>query len=325
MKNTQIETSERQWNVFLAPTWEIANNLPFTAHCTVVEEFKNCNSPANTFLPDFVPIRNMNIVASHIDLDTILGIMEILGYRYFIPKEFLVAAEFVDLNGPHHIYKFSQIIQDHFNAYWSFTAENRAQRVEKLTNISDDVITHIKTLEEIFSLYGDNKDWIEKGKLWAENVQKVTESKLLMETENYRVFSTDGVFCGASYYSPTHRTIAKAVISFNEKFKAITVSCSDGSLDCRALVQKLWGPEAGGHKGIAGSPRGQVMGKTELKRAVYAVKRTFFKSTFPCELAYVGFCVDDYQCYPDCAALKKCVEGVFNWGNTVTFDQIKEG
>ena len=128
-------------------------------------------------------------------------------------------------------------------------------------------------LDEILGITGLNTYWIEKGRIWAANIQKETESKLVMETENYRVFKTDKVFCNASYYSPTHRTIARVVISFNETFKSITISCSDGSIEnCAGLAQWLWGNEAGGHKGIAGSPRGKTMTEQDLQHTINHVR-----------------------------------------------------
>ena len=349
--------TQRVQNIYLVPTKELAQNLPFEAHCCVETEYgdwalegtiytanhhlpKYAGQPApcNVDLPkDYhtgLPM-GVNIVVSHIDLDTVLGVMGLMGEWYFIPKKFREVAEFIDLNGPHHIYMFDQETQDLFNAYWAWNAlpENRAPRVADITDITATIHKYIEFFELLFDLYAHNSPpLIKEGREWAANIQRETESKLLMETENYRVFSTDGVFCGASYYSPTHRTIAKAVVSFNEKFKAITVSCSDGSLDCRALVQSLWGPEAGGHKGIAGSPRGMVMDDYELKRAVHAVKRaTLEHIDLPCSMqdSYTGYCPEDYQCYNQykgnfCPVLKECIKNVFEWGHTVTVRDLAE-
>jgi len=337
---------KRNYNIYLVPTWELANDLPFVPHATVeaeygnnvlegriitlahhVEKYKNCPSPCNVDLRDFSLPISSNIVISHFDLDTIGGILALTGNKYYI-DEFWKIAEYIDLNGPHHIHKFPQNIQDLFNAYWSYTAENRAPRITEITDVTDIVFQHGQVLDEILEINGNNLSWIEKGKIWAANVQKETESKLVMETENYRVFSTDGVFCGASYYSPTHKTIAKVCISFNEKFKAITVSCSDNSLDCRELVQKLWGKEAGEHKGIAGSPRGITITQDDLKSAVYMVKREILDphtTNLPCKMGgYTGKCTFDYAYCKDCPVYKKCVKNVFEWGYTFSGCEFAE-
>jgi len=338
--------TQRSRNIYMVPKKELAQNLPFEAHACIETEYGDwalegtmftanhhlekyasypapCMAPIN--LTNWCLPMGANIVVSHIDLDTVLGVMGLLGEWYFIPLEFRQVAEFIDLNGPHHIHKFPAHVQDWFNAYWAWSAlpENRAPRVTEITDVTKAIYDHVWFFEQLFNLYAfSSPKYIEAGREWAQNIQRETESKLIMETENYRVFRTDRVFCGASYYSSTHRTIAKAVISFNEKFKAITVSCSDGSIDCRKLVQSLWGPDAGGHEGISGSPRGQEMSEHDLKRAVHAVKRAILKPKVYACMEYIGECYYDWQCYPSCPALKKCIEGVLEWGNIVIVDQV---
>lgn len=42
-------------------------------------------------------------------------------------------------------------------------------------------------------------------------------------------------------------------------------------ISCREIVQELWGSEAGGHDGIAGSPRGKSMTEKDLINAAEAL------------------------------------------------------
>ena len=282
--------TKRTVNIYLVPTWELAQNIPFIPHATVeaeygnnvlegsiitlahhVDKYKNCPSPCNVDLRDFSLPIGSNIIVSHIDLDTIGGVLALTGNKYYI-DEFWKAAEYIDLNGPHHIHKFPQHIQDLFNAYWSYTAENRAPRITEIADVTDTIFQHAQVLDEILGINGDNSFWIKKGKQWAENIQSVTESLLIEETENYRIFITDKVFCNASYYSPTLKTIAKVIISFNKTFNNITISCSDDTINCKDIVQSLWGNEAGGHAGIAGSPRGKIMTEKNLHDIIGKIK-----------------------------------------------------
>jgi len=336
--------TQRTVNIYLVPTKELAQQVSFQLepHACIETEYgdwalEGTMFTANHHLPKYAgypapcmtPINltnwclpmGANIIISHIDLDTVLGVMGLLGEWYFIPLEFREVAEFIDTNGPHHIHKFPAHVQDWFNAYWAWSAlpENRALRVTEITDVTATIHKYIQFFELLFDLYAHNSPpLIEEGRVWASNIQCETESKLLMETENYRVFRTDRVFCGASYYSPTHKTIAKVVISFNTNFNSITVSCSDGSLDCRALVQRLWGPTAGGHKGIAGSPRGKIVDEYELKRAVYTIKLMAIRPNLYMCPAYTGECYWDFNCYQDyCPAYRKCIESVFEWGGTI--------
>ena len=289
--------TQRVQNIYLVPTKELAQNLPFEAHACVETEYgdwalEGTIYTANHHLPKYaglpapcnielphryhltLPI-GVNIIVSHIDLDTVLGVMGLMGEWYFVPKKFREVAEFIDLNGPHHIHKFPQETQDLFNAYWAWNAlpENRAPRVTEITDVTSTILKYVEFFEFLFDLYAHNSPpLIEAGREWAANIQRETESKLLTETENYRVFSTDGVFCGASYYSPTHKRIIPVIISFNEKFKEITLSCANSSINCVGQVQWLWGMEAGGHPGIAGSPRGREMTKSDLQKTVNHVR-----------------------------------------------------
>ena len=59
-------------------------------------------------------------------------------------------------------------------------------------------------------------------------------------------------------------------MAFNQRTGAITVSLADPieGVSCREIVQDLWGPDAGGHDGIAGSPRGVRMGFGDVSAAL---------------------------------------------------------
>lgn len=65
----------------------------------------------------------------------------------------------------------------------------------------------------------------------------------------------------------------RAVAAFNTATGAVTLSLAEpvAGVSCRSIVQALWGPEAGGHDGIAGSPRGRVMTRDDLDQAARAI------------------------------------------------------
>lgn len=102
------------------------------------------------------------------------------------------------------------------------------------------------------------------------NVTKEVEQRCVFENEFLRAFKTDGVFCASSYYSPKQEEIIPCTITYNEKFKSITVAFADGGREnggeysAKEIVQKLWGPEAGGRDGIAGSLRGKEMSEKDF-------------------------------------------------------------
>ena len=61
--------------------------------------------------------------------------------------------------------------------------------------------------------------------------------------------------------------------------KSITVSFADRGkkISAKEIVQELWGNEAGGHPGIAGSPRGQEMTEKDMRQLVKAVNERYNK------------------------------------------------
>lgn len=80
------------------------------------------------------------------------------------------------------------------------------------------------------------------GKEWAQTREKEVEDQLVYENKDVRVFDTNGIFCAASYFSPNQNTICPATITYNEKFKSITLAFEDGGkqFNAREIVQELW-------------------------------------------------------------------------------------
>ena len=67
-----------------------------------------------------------------------------------------------------------------------------------------------------------------------------------------------------------------ATVTFNGKFQAISVAFADGGnseRSARKIMQDLFGPEAGGRDGIAGSPRGRVMTEEDFRKTIEAVEQ----------------------------------------------------
>ncbi|AVF28883.1 hypothetical protein [Paenibacillus larvae] len=270
--------------VLLAPTWESAKQL--TPEATVEAEYGEhvlegsfvtlahhtgdwAKNPAPCYTPNVPVLSAGTIVVSHIDLDTIGGIMALIGKKPE-DKGFWSAAEYIDLNGPHHGYKFPDQLPK-LQAYWAWNfSQPRAPRYTEVTDVTNVVLEHISTISRVIS--GDSK-LLATGEKWASETSTKVEGCLVEENEHYRVFVTDDVFCGAAYFSPRFQKIIPTIVSMNTKFGSITISMEDGGKHASAkeIVQSLWGPEAGGHAGIAGSPRGEKMTLSDLVQAVERV------------------------------------------------------
>lgn len=274
--------------IVLAPNFELATTVRATA--TVEAEYggkvvtgnkvtlahhsgEYVNNPA----PCSVSVPTLEdgsiILVSHIDADTIGGCLELMGLKPE-SQEFWDAVAFVDVNGPHNAYKLSDNQRDMLNALWAWNNTLPRTRYTEVTDVTEVILDNVDIMQRIIN--GD-EELIEAGKKWAEETTEAVEKCLLKETEKVRVFKTNGVFCAASYYSPKFEKVIPATVTLNTKFRAITVAFEDGGKNASAveIVQKLWGDKAGGHAGIAGSPRGWEVSDEELeialKQAVEAV------------------------------------------------------
>lgn len=280
-----IDTQTKETQILLAPTYDIAKTI--NAEATVEAEYGDeclegtmatlahhgprsnnpapCNTPDVPVLPPFA-----TVVVSHIDLDTLGGIYALQGRK---PEDdrFWEAAEKIDVEGAHHIHELDQDIQDKLNAYYAYNDGQPRQRYTEAIDVTKQIDDTYKIVNAIIDINDPEHDkLIAAGKEWAQTREKEVEDQLVYENKDVRVFDTNGIFCAASYFSPNQNTICPATVTYNEKFKSITLAFEDGGkqLNAREIVQELWGPEAGGREGIAGSPRNVEMTKDDLAKLV---------------------------------------------------------
>jgi len=216
----------------------------------------------------FVDVEVVGI--SHFDLDTLGGILSLMGEK---PGEsFWKLAAGVDIAGPHRLEEIVREVEasekdvEHLHAFWAWNQINRLPRLEpgQVMDVTDHVHTARKALDAIFN---DDPDLIEAGRTMKEATSQ-------LETESFLCVSDPGVIVRSSNqfvnHLYTHEGVtAKAVVALNTKFESITVSFENPyvGVSAKDFVQELWGPEAGGHAGIAGSPRGQKMTEGDLSEA----------------------------------------------------------
>ena len=285
-KNGDLSKAIREdQRVILAPSYDIAKNIK--AEATVEAEYGDeclegtmvtlahhgprsnnpapCNTPDVPELPPFA-----TVVVSHIDLDTLGGIYALQGRKpeYY---RFWEAAEMIDVKGAHHIHELDKDIQDKLNAYYAYNDGQPRQRYTEAIDVTKQIDDTYNVVNAIVDINDPEHDkLITAGKEWAQTREKEVEDQLVYENKDVRVFDTNGIFCAASYFSPNQNTICPATVTYNEKFKSITLAFEDGGkqLNAKEIVQELWGPEAGGREGIAGSPRNVEMTKNDLAKLV---------------------------------------------------------
>lgn len=284
----------RNLKILLAPTFEIAsqaagqNNIAATVEA---EYGKDCVEGRLVTLAHHGP-RSMNpapcnaqdvpvledgstVLVSHLDLDTLGGILALEGIKPDSP-EFWKYAEFIDVNGPQHMYEVPQNVQDMLNAFYAWSETQERVKYTELTDVTDKVNNAKETICLICDYRNpQQKQIIQEGRDWVENATKAVEACLYQEDDLARAFISDGVFCAGSYYSPTMEKPIPATVTLNRKTQAITIAFFDAArdgLNACEIAQKLWGPLAGGREGIAGSPRGQEMTMSDFQAAVTATK-----------------------------------------------------
>lgn len=228
-----------------------------------------CNTSDVPKLPPFA-----TVVVSHIDLDTLGGIYALQGRK---PEDdrFWETAEMIDVKGVHHIHELDKDIQDKLNAYYAYNYNHARERYSENVDVTKQVEDAYGVINDILDIDAPEHDMlIADGREWAQAREAAVEAQLIYEDKNMRVFDSNGVFCAASYYSPKQDALIPATVTYNEKTKTVTLGFEDGGKQYNAMeiVRSVWGPEAGGREGIAGSPRGAEMTKDDLYAMVERLK-----------------------------------------------------
>ena len=220
---------------------------------------------------------------SHFDLDTLGGCMVLLGNKPEV-SGFWELAEFVDLNGPHKLGQ-SGASEENLRRLYAFWAWSRNYRVlsprdGSVLDVTDKVAEGAKIVERILA---DDAELLTAGDAYAKAEGELNKSSFI-EAKDGVVVRTSSQFVNHLYADPDGKA-HEAVVGFNTTTGAITVSFADAPTKgktARDIVQSLWGELAGGHAGIAGSPRdkrlglGDIVRTTEATRA--AIREAFFLS-----------------------------------------------
>lgn len=291
-----------RFKVILCPTYQIASQQPQPEYSveaeygreyiegkyeTLVHHDNRSNNPApcNTDVKSYEDIGGV-VMLSHIDIDSVGGIMAITGDK-IEDHDFWAGAELIDVKGPHHMYELPVEVVEKLNAIYAWEDERaKSRNHEKKELVVKDVTEVIKDYYEFFGKvlgpYPD-KALIEAGRKYALEIERNVEDKCVSESEFIRAFKTDGVFCNGNYYSKTWSRIIPCTVSFNTSMNSITVAFEDGGreqgglLSAKEIVQELWGKEAGGRDGIAGSPRGQEMTEDDFNAVRNLITRKYME------------------------------------------------
>lgn len=217
-----------------------------------------------------------SIGISHIDLDTLGGIMAVLGCKPQTP-EFWGLAAWVDVNGVHHLPELNPdvLALRQLHTWHAFSQAHRvfAPRDGSIADVTGEVLPLVDHLIAICNadmssplLLAGDEFAAQEAKLNEESFAGMCLATISRKSEH---------FVNHLYSYNNGRGFAKAVVVLNTKTGSLTVSFADPipGLSCRDIVQRFWRDKdehgnflAGGHDGIAGSPRGMVCSERDLGR-----------------------------------------------------------
>lgn len=271
-----------QIRILLAPTAELARTV--SANISVEAEYgdecvpgtlytaahhgSRSGNPCPCVDQDIPLLGSGTILVSHIDLDTLGGIARALGHR-LVRESFWQLAAFVDVNGPHKLghYYANKVDINSLYAYWVWSQANRGPRHsnDQVHDITSEVHQHLTTLARI--LDGD-ETLLAAGKAFKDAEHKLNEDSFV-DIVNGCIVRVSPQFTNHLYTTHTGE-VRSAVLAFNTKTGAITLSFAekDDSRNACDIMQEAFGSTAGGHRGIAGSPRGQRMRFGDLNKVL---------------------------------------------------------
>jgi len=231
-------------------------------------------------IPTFDPTTGEWVVGiSHLDLDTIGGVLRALPTAEALfgseNDGFWNLAAFVDTSGAHkvHLSGASTADIDRLYGWWAYFKTLPRLGFNTLNDATDVVLGCEPVLRELLA---GNEERIEAGRTFRAAEDALNAASFVGHHASgvlLRKSPTQGDFVNHLYTAP-NGSVARAVVAFNPEAGSITVSLESpvAGVSCRDIVQGLWGPLAGGHAGIAGSPRGTVMTEEQFMDCVLALE-----------------------------------------------------
>lgn len=204
---------------------------------------------------------------SHIDLDTVGGVLGIMGKQPQDERFWLLAGA-LDVNGIHRGPDQPWWHEHEEDVYaWIAWAQNNrvfAPQDGSVKDVTDYSMTAGSILRSI--LEDQDEELLQAGRDY-QSKEAMTNYDSLVEFTGGVILRVSPVFTN-HLYRDFEGNLAEAVLAYNTRQGSITLSFENNSkgLSARKIVQHLWGEEAGGHDGIAESPRGKRMSLLDLVR-----------------------------------------------------------
>jgi len=230
-----------------------------------------------------------NFVVSHIDADTLFGILwasKIL-HPTKITKRLGELVALQDLNGFHYMEanvlpKLDKKIKNQFLAIGYVINSFKFDTSREVNDISHEIHKLCLKIKDIIC-DGPSGELISKMQEWLENRAILAREALVETGENYRLFSGKEFYL-SNYY--LDGKLVDVIVQYNTHFKSIALAVTNekkaielfGEKGVITPLQEYFGNGAGGHIAIGGSPREEnysfeiALGFVEYLKEFYNLK-----------------------------------------------------
>ncbi len=176
--------------------------------------------------------------------------------------------------------------QDRMNALWAYLKSLPFTSRDKITNVTENIMGCSKVIQEI--LEGDTSR-LETGRQWVKYNAELADSSLhsilpLRRIEGglqVRVVKELDPATGKGGFVNHLYGNDAAIAAFCQPLGTITISQKNPEVTkvvCREVMQSLFGPEAGGHAGIAGGKREGGHTLTEFEKTVTTFQKALINA-----------------------------------------------
>lgn len=230
---------------------------------TLAHHGDNWNRPCPSSINNLPDLGITSIGVSHIDLDTIGGVLAILGRKPNNDAFWAVAAH-IDIRGIHkaHLHPEYNAVKPYLDAFYAYSEANKvfSPRNGSALDITKQVEDYCGI---VLNILNNDADLLQKGRAWY-------ESKTTLERDSKIKVVNDIIVRQADSFVNHLYEDKNAVLALNTKYQSITLSFAeqDDPRNACTIMQSIFGELAGGHKGIAGSPRGQTMTESDIKTVI---------------------------------------------------------
>lgn len=212
---------------------------------------------------------------SHADLDTLGGVLAIQGRKPEAPS-FWALAEFMDLNGAHKLALSGASESDkaRLYAWWAWSEQHRLFAPRDGSVVAANAWID-QAWGAITRIVAGDATMLAKGADFAAKEAALNKASLRRRIGKV-LFREHAGFTNHLYADPGGDP-AEAVVAYNPETGGITLSFAEARPQDNACkeLQRKFGALAGGHKGIAGSPRGKRMRRNQAIRLAERIAMSF--------------------------------------------------